>query len=87
MSELVAAAATAAAVAALVLSALVLAATRRPSAVLLDLLLVAGLLRLTSGTSWTALGAVVLVVLVRRLARAGIVAASRSRQPPAPAPA
>jgi hypothetical protein len=65
----------AAAGAALVAGALALAATRRPATalgVLLDLLLAAGLLRLTGDPSWHALATAAAIVLLRRLLGTGL---------------
>ncbi|HYY11896.1 MAG TPA: hypothetical protein VE781_13225 [Kineosporiaceae bacterium] len=68
--------------AALLLSALALLTTRSLGAalpVLLDLLLAAGLLRLSATGSWQAIGSAAAIVLVRKLATLGIAAARRAR--------
>jgi hypothetical protein len=72
--------------AALVLSALTLLATRRVAAalpVLLDLLLAAGLLRLSATASWQAIASAAAIVVIRKLATTGITAARRARAEPA----
>lgn len=61
----------------LVVAGLVLASTRRPTLarpVLLDLLLAAGLLRLTADLRWDAVASASLVVVIRKLASVGIAA-------------
>ncbi|HET6562344.1 MAG TPA: DUF1622 domain-containing protein [Marmoricola sp.] len=70
------------AVAAVVLAAAAYVATRRLGAalpLLLDLLLAAGLLRLSVGQSWTAIGSAAAIVVIRKLAMGGIARARRSR--------
>ncbi|MEV6691924.1 hypothetical protein AB0M35_10710 [Micromonospora sp. NPDC051196] len=47
--------------------------------VLLDMLVAAGLVRLAGGTSWSGLAAVVVLVAVRRMLRAGLLADDRWR--------
>ena len=72
--------------AALVVSGLVLASSRRPAAalaVLLDLLLAAGLLRLSADAAWSAVGSAALVVLIRKVAGLGL-GAGRRRRPVGP---
>lgn len=67
------------AAAAIALGALVLVTTRNPGAalpVLLDLLLAAGLLRLSATASWGAIASAAAVVAVRKLAGAGLRAGS-----------
>ena len=79
---LVAALAPLIAIAALVVAGLVLASTRRPAValpVLLDLLLAAGLLRLTADLRWDAIGSAALVVIIRKVAGIGIAAARTTR--------
>jgi hypothetical protein len=74
---LVAALAPMIALAAVVVAGLVLASTRRPTValpVLLDLLLAAGLLRLTADLQWDAIASAALVVVIRKLASVGIAA-------------
>lgn len=69
--------------AALLAAAVVLAATRRPLLalkVLLDLLLAAGLLRLTGNPGWTAIATAAVVVVLRRLVSLGLRAGSTARQ-------
>lgn len=81
-AELAAATASLLTAAAVVLGVLVLLVTRHvPSAlsVLLDLLLAAGLLRLTVELSWHALAATAAIVVVRQLAVAGISTARAAR--------
>ena len=73
--------------AALVLAALALLATRQMAValpVLLDLLLVAGLLRLEATASWEAIGAAGAIVLIRKLATFGITSGARPRTLPSP---
>lgn len=56
--------------------------TRRVDAalpVLLDLLLVAGLLRLSETGSWAAIGSAAIIVLVRKVASYGIAAGAHAR--------
>jgi hypothetical protein len=72
--------------AALVISALVLAATRSPAtalAVLLDLLLAAGLLHLNADAAWSAIGSAALIIVIRKVAGLGLAA---GRRPPAGVP-
>ena len=74
--------------AALLLSALALLATRRIGTalpILLDLLLAAGLLRLSATASWQAIGSAAAIVVVRKAATLGITAARRARAEPASA--
>ena len=69
--------------AALLAAAVVLAATRRPLfalTVLLDLLLAAGLLRLTGDPGWTAIATAAAVVVLRRLVGFGLRAGSPALQ-------
>ena len=71
--------------AALVVSGLSLLVTRRIGTalpVLLDLLLAAGLLRLSATASWQAVGSAAAIVLVRKLATLGISATRRARAEP-----
>ena len=68
----------AAAVALGVLSAVTTRSGATGLAVLLDLLLAAGLLRLAVADTWTAIGTAAAVVAVRKLAGVGIAAARRS---------
>jgi hypothetical protein len=66
--------------AALVVSGLVLASTRSPAtalAVLLDLLLAAGLLHLSADAAWSAIGSAALVVVIRKVAGLGLSAGRR----------
>lgn len=68
--------------AAFVSAAVALAVTRTPRValpVLLDLLLAAGLLRLTASTTWRALLTTALIVVVRKLAMTGLTADRTSR--------
>jgi hypothetical protein len=68
--------------AALVVSGLVLASTRSPAtalAVLLDLLLAAGLLHLSADAGWTAIGSAALVVVIRKVVALGLSAGRRGR--------
>lgn len=61
--------------AAVAMGAAVLVRTRQLSAalpVLLDLLLAAGLLRLTGEQSWSSLGAAAAIIAIRKLALAGV---------------
>ena len=72
--------------AALVAAVVALAATRRPAvalAVLADLLLAAGLLRLTGSPGWPALATAAAIVALRRLIGAGLHAGGRAWSPPA----
>ena len=74
--------------AALLVAALVLLVTRKVAAalpVLLDLLLAAGLLRLSATASWQAIASAAGIVVVRKLATLGIAAARRARAEPASA--
>ena len=74
--------------AALLVSGLVLLVTRRVGVslpVLLDLLLTAGLLRLSASASWQAIASAAAIVVVRKLATLGIAAARRARAEPASA--
>ncbi len=74
--------------AALVAGALALVVTRRPTlalAVLLDLLLAAGLLRLAGGPDWESIGTAAAVVVLRRLIGVGLRAGRRAWSPPGPA--
>ena len=85
MSAVVTTAAPLLAAAAVVVAALVLVATREVTVafpVLLDLLLAAGLLRLSAGAPWTAIVSAALIVVVRRLAATGIRRAVTSRRGP-----
>jgi hypothetical protein len=69
----------------LVAAAVVLVATRRPLpalTVLLDLLLAAGLLRLTGSPGWPALLTAASVVLLRRLVGSGLRAGAPAAAPP-----
>ncbi len=76
----------------LLAAAVVLTATRRPEfalKVLLDVLLAAGLLRLTGQPGWAALATAAAVVAVRRLVGIGLRAGRRpaaALPPPAPGP-
>ena len=88
MTAVVAGLVTLVVVAALLVSGLVLLVTRKvPAAlpVLLDLLLAAGLLRLSATASWQAIGSAGAIVVVRKLATLGIAAARRARAEPASA--
>jgi hypothetical protein len=79
------AAALSATAAALVAGALTLAATRRPAAALgvfLDLLLVAGLLRLAGSPTWGTITTAAVVVLLRRLIGTGLRLGGRAWQGP-----
>ncbi|SDD39770.1 Protein of unknown function [Geodermatophilus telluris] len=72
---------------ALVAGTVALAATRRPAlalAVLLDLLLAAGLLRLAAEPTWTSLGTAAAIVALRRLIGAGLRAGGRTLASAAP---
>jgi hypothetical protein len=74
--------------AALAVSALTLLSTRRIATalpVLLDLLLAAGLLRLSATASWQAIASAAAIVLIRKLATLGITAARKARAQPASA--
>jgi hypothetical protein len=74
--------------AALAVSALTLLSTRRIATalpVLLDLLLAAGLLRLSATASWQAIASAAAIVLIRKLATLGITAARKARAAPASA--
>lgn len=74
-SEIVATAASMVVLAGLILAAATLIATRSVRAalpVLLDLLLAAGLLKLAHAHSWAAIGSAALVVLIRKIAVAGL---------------
>ena len=80
MSAVVAALVPVVVLLAVVLAAAVLAATRSARTalpVLLDLLLVAGLLRLSATGTWEAIGSAALVVVVRKVATYGIGLAGR----------
>ncbi len=69
--------------------AVALAATRRPAlalGVFLDMLLAAGLLRLAAEPTWASLGTAAAIVLLRRLAGAGLRAGGRALSPPPVAP-
>jgi hypothetical protein len=88
LSALVAALVPVVVAAGLALSALTLLSTRRLSAalpVLLDLLLAAGLLRLSATASWQAIASAAAIVVIRKLATLGITAARRARTQPASA--
>ena len=88
MTELVAALVPVVVAAALLVAGLVLLATRQVAValpVLLDLLLVAGLLRLSATGSWQAIASAAAIVVVRKLATLGIGAARRARAEPASA--
>ena len=86
-SALVAALVPVVVAAGLALSALTLLSTRRMTTalpVLLDLLLAAGLLRLSATASWQAIAsAAAIIVVIRKLATLGITAARRARTQPA----
>jgi hypothetical protein len=85
-SALVAALVPVVVAAGLALSALTLLSTRRMTTalpVLLDLLLAAGLLRLSATASWQAIASAAAIVLIRKLATLGITAARRARAEPA----
>jgi len=72
----------------LVAGALTLARTRSPSlamSVLLDLLLAAGLLRLTGGPAWGALATIASIVAIRRLIGSGLRVGRPSWRPRTPA--
>jgi hypothetical protein len=88
LRDVTALAAVGVAAAALVAGALALATTRRPRAalpVLLDLLLAAGLLRLTGDPGWPALATAASIVALRQLIGAGLRAGGRGLgQAPAP---
>ncbi|HET7684058.1 MAG TPA: hypothetical protein VFK34_10380 [Marmoricola sp.] len=69
--------------AAVVLGVAVFLATRHVRSalgVLLDLLLAAGLLRLGTDQSWSAIASAAALVVVRKLAMSGVTTASRSRE-------
>jgi hypothetical protein len=88
LSSLVAALVPLVVAAGLVLSALTLLATRRVTTslpILLDLLLAAGLLRLSATASWQAIGSAAAIVVLRKLATLGIAGARRARTEPASA--
>lgn len=88
MSGLVDAAATAAVAAALLLAVGVLTRThdiRAALSVFLDLLLVAGLLRLSATGTWQAIGSAAVVVVVRKLAAYGIRTGRQAREQERPA--
>jgi len=90
VSALVAALVPLVVAAGLALSALTLLSTGRIGValpVLLDLLLAAGLLRLSATASWQAIASAAAIVLIRKLATLGITAARRARARPASAPA
>jgi hypothetical protein len=53
---------------------------RQALPVLLDLLTAAGLLRLSVGSSWSALAVTAVVIVLRRLTTSGIRTASRARR-------
>ncbi len=85
-SALVAALVPVVVAAGLALSALTLLSTRRMTTalpVLLDLLLAAGLLRLSATASWQAIASAAAIVVIRKLATLGITAARRARSEPA----
>ena len=85
-SALVAALVPVVVAAGLALSALTLLSTRRMTTalpVLLDLLLAAGLLRLSATASWQAIASAAAIVVIRKLATLGITAAGRARAEPA----
>lgn len=72
--------------AALLSSGLALLVTRRVGValpVLLDLLLAAGLMRLSATATWQAIGSAAAIVVIRKLATLGIAAARRARAAPA----
>jgi len=74
--------------AALALFALTLLSTRRITTalpVLLDLLLAAGLLRLSATGTWQAIASAAAIVVIRKLATTGISAAQRARAEPSSA--
>jgi hypothetical protein len=88
LSALVAALVPVVVAAGLALSALTLLSTRRVTTalpVLLDLLLAAGLLRLSATASWQAIASAAAIVVIRKLATLGITAARRARAQPASA--
>src|SRR5918912_785974 len=88
LSALVAALVPVVVAAALAVSALTLLSTRRIATalpVLLDLLLAAGLLRLSATASWQAIASAAAIVVIRKLATLGIGAARRARAQPAAA--
>ena len=88
LSALVAALVPVVVAAGLALSALTLLSTRRVTValpVLLDLLLAAGLLRLSATASWQAIASAAAIVVIRKLATLGIAAARRARAEPASA--
>ena len=71
--------------AALVVSGLVLASARNPTAalaVLLDLLLAAGLLHLSADAAPTAIASAALVIVIRKVAGLGLAAGRRRRARP-----
>jgi hypothetical protein len=73
--------------AALVVSGLVLASARSPAtalAVLLDLLLAAGLLRLSADAAPGAIASAALVVVIRKVAGLGLAAGRRRQARPTP---
>jgi hypothetical protein len=75
--------------AALVLSALALVVTRRVGValpILLDLLLAAGLLRLSATGSWQAIASAAAIVVIRKLATLGISVGRRARAGPPAVP-
>jgi hypothetical protein len=87
-SALVAALVPVVVAAALAVSALTLLSTRRIATalpVLLDLLLAAGLLRLSATGTWQAIASAAAIVLIRKLATLGITAARRALAEPASA--
>jgi hypothetical protein len=74
--------------AALLVAGLVLLVTRQVATalpVLLDLLLAAGLLRLSATASWQAIASAAAIVLIRKLVTLGLAAARRARAEPASA--
>src|SRR4051794_31841158 len=74
--------------AALLVAGLVLLVTRQVATalpVLLDLLLAAGLLRLSATASWQAIASAAAIVLLRKLVALGLAAARRARAEPASA--
>ncbi len=82
MSSVVAGLAPVVLLAALVLGAATLISTGRPRVALpvfLDLLVMAGLLRLSATASWQAIGSVAVLVLIRKLAASGINRAGNAR--------
>jgi len=88
LSSVVPALAPVVVLAAVVVAVLVLLSTRDPWTalpVLMDLLLAAGLLRLTAAEGWEEIGAAGAVVLLRQVLRRGLARSRSARSGPAPA--